>query len=276
MKILRRMLTSILFILVTVWLLLVVLMYAFQDRFIYYPQKLLSSTPADIALPYEDIFLTTADGLKIHGWYIKHPEPLATLLFLHGNAGNISHRLDSLQIFHALGLSVLIIDYRGYGRSQGHPSEQGTYLDAQAAWDFLVSSQHIAAQNIIIFGRSLGAAVAVQLAEQQTAGALIMESAFTSIVEIGKRYYPYLPVQWLTRIRYPSIERVSNINCPLLVIHSPDDELIPFELGEQLFASARHPKSFLKTRGGHNDGFLLTGETYINGLRSFLNEHLSP
>ena len=276
MNILRRMLTSTLFILVTVWLLLVVLMYTLQNRFIYYPQKSLSSTPADIELLYEDIFLTTADGLKIHGWYIKHPEPLATLLFLHGNAGNISHRLDSLQIFHELGLSVLIIDYRGYGRSQGHPSEQGTYLDAQAAWDYLVSRQHTAAQNIIIFGRSLGAAVAVQLAEQQTAGALIIESAFTSMVEMGKRYYPYLPVQWLARIRYSSIERIGNISCPLLVIHSPDDEIIPFELGEQLFASAKHPKSFLKTRGGHNDGFLLTGETYINGLRSFLIEHLLP
>ena len=276
MNILRRMLTSILFILVTVWLLLVVLMYTLQDRFIYYPHKSLSLTPADIELPYEDIFLTTADGLKIHGWYIKHPEPLATLLFLHGNAGNISHRLDSLQIFHQLGLSVLIIDYRGYGRSQGHPSEQGTYLDAQAAWDYLLSRQHTAAQNIIIFGRSLGAAVAVQLAEQQPAGALIIESAFTSMVEMGKRYYPYLPVQWLARIRYPSIERIGNISCPLLVIHSPDDEIIPFELGEQLFASARRPKSFLKISGGHNDGFLLTGETYINGIRSFLNEHLSP
>lgn len=268
------MLSSLLFILVTAWLLLTLLIYAFQPRFVYFPGKSLSRTPADIGLSYRDIFFHSRDGVKLHGWYLKHEQPIATLLFLHGNAGTVSDRLESLRIFHDLGLSVFIIDYRGYGLSEGRPSEQGTYLDAEAAWNNLISEQNHDPEKVIIFGRSLGSAVAVWLAVQHTPAALILESAFTSITDMGQRIYPYLPVKWLARIRYPSIDRIGRIHCPVLVIHSRDDELIPYEFGQRLYAAAGQPKYFLEISGGHNDGFYSSGRQYSNGLSDFLNAGL--
>jgi len=270
------MLTSLLFIFLASWLILSCLLYIFQDRFIYYPQKELSANPADMGMAYEDVEILASDGTRLHGWYIAHEEPLGTLLFMHGNAGNISHRLDSINIFHQLGLSVLIFDYRGFGRSEGSPSEQGTYADARAAWDYLITVKKADAGRIILFGRSLGSAVATWLAHEKSPSLLIIESAFTSIVEMARKYYPYLPVKWLTRTRYPSIEYIQKINCPVLVIHSPEDEIIPFEFGSQLFDAARQPKTFLQIRGSHNDGFLLSGDKYREGVREFITHFFYP
>jgi len=265
--------SSIIFILVTAWLLLTILLYVFQPKFIYFPHRTLSFTPAAIGLSYEDITFTSSDGLTLHGWHIKHDDPVATLLFFHGNAGNISHRLDSLQIFHRLGLSVFIFDYRGYGQSEGQASEKGTYLDAEAAWNYLIKEQGIDSKKIIIFGRSLGAAIAAWLAEKHTPAALMLESAFSSIVDIAKHYYPYLPIKWMLRIHYPTIDRIKNIDCPLLVIHSPNDEIIPYKFGQRIFTAARQPKTFLEIRGGHNDGFLVTGEKYTEGIANFIKKY---
>ena len=258
-----------------VWLLLVLIIYVFQSRLIFYPEKDIMMTPADVNLPFRDVFLQIDAGTRIHGWYIPHEQPRATLLFLHGNAGNISQRLDSVKIFYDMGLSVFIIDYQGYGRSTGSPSETGTYQDARAAWSFLTGKLQLPAPQIIVFGRSLGGAVAVWLAAAYSPGALILESTFTSVADLGKHYYPYLPVQWLTRIRYPTLERISRVVCPLLIIHSRDDEIIPFEHGQKLYAAARAPREFLQISGGHNEGFLLAGSKYIDGLQHFIDAHLT-
>ncbi len=266
---------SALFILISVWILLSILLYLFQPGFIYYPYKKVEVTPAAIQLKYEDVFLTTSDNIKLNGWWIPRLNSRATLLFLHGNAGNISHRLDSIKIFHDLGLSVFIIDYRGYGNSEGKPSEKGTYLDAEAAWQYLVNEKNIASDEIIVFGRSLGGAVASWLATKHTVAGLILESTFTSIEDMGRHYYPYLPVKFLARIKYPTLKRISQVNSPVLVIHSPDDDIVPYQLGKKLFVQANEPKQFLNLTGGHNEGFLSSGNLYIQGLNNFLNSIFS-
>jgi fermentation-respiration switch protein FrsA (DUF1100 family) len=176
-------------------------------------------------------------------------------------------------------LSVFIIDYRGYGKSSGRPSEQGTYLDAEAAWEYLLNEKGLKSDEIIVFGRSLGGAVATWLANRHTPAGLIIESSFTSIADIGKYYYPYLPTSLLARIKYASIERIAHNKSPLLVIHSIDDEIIPYQHGKALFAQAATEspqvnKMFMDIRGGHNEGFLLTGEKYSNGIDHFITDVL--
>jgi len=269
--ILKRMLQSLIFILVTSWILIALLIYFYQPKLIYFPQKEVEVTPEYISLDYEELTLTTSDDMKLNAWWIPHPDARATLLFLHGNAGNISHRLDSINIFYNLGLSVLIIDYRGYGKSTGAPSEQGTYIDAETAWDYLTKERNINPDNIIIFGRSLGGAVAIWLAEKHLSAGLIVESSFTAIADIGKHYYPYLPTSVLARIKYPSKNRISNVKSPVLVIHSLNDEIIPYENGKQLFQAANEAKTFLEINGGHNDGFIISGGIYSNGIDKFIS-----
>lgn len=266
-----RMLQSLIFILLSVWVLLCLLLYLFQPRFVYFPYAALEATPRDVSLRYEDVFITTDDHVRVHGWFLPHESPRATLLFFHGNGGNISHRLDSLLIFHGLGLSVLIIDYRGYGRSEGRPSEAGTYSDALAAWRYLVRDRNTAGEDIVLFGRSLGSAVAVWLASRHTPRALILESGFTSTADMGRHYYPFLPVKWLTRIKYDSLTRIGSVRCPILFVHSPGDDIVPYALGRKLYAAANEPKSFLEITGGHNEGFLVSGKSYVEGLDNFLS-----
>ncbi len=254
---------------------LVTSLFIFQDRLIYFPIRHISATPADIGLTYEPVWLETADGVKLSGWYVPAKEARGVVLFFHGNAGNISHRLDSIGTFHRLGLSVFIIDYRGYGQSEGKTSEQGTYLDAEAAWRYLVEDQQIPADEIILFGRSLGGAVAAWLAQKHTPGLLILESSFTSVPDVAAKHYPFFPVRLLARFKYNTLERLPEINCPVLVVHSPDDEIIPYSHGEQLFAAAQEPKDFLNLSGGHNEGVFIMGKRYEAGLDAFITKHRS-
>ncbi len=274
MPVLKRMLSTIIVIIITVWFALAIVIYIFQARFVYFPDKTLTYSPTDAGMEFEDVFLTTRDNVSIHAWYVPKAGSGKTLLFLHGNAGNISHRLDSLLIFHELGLSVLIIDYRGYGLSDGNPHEAGTYADAEAAWEYLISERNLSAQDIIIFGRSLGGGIASWLAIRNTPAVLILESTFTSITEMGAHIYPYLPVKWLSQIHYPNIERINQVRSPVLLIHSEDDELIPYQHGRRLYQQANSPKSFLQLSGGHNDGFLVSKEAYISGLQAFIQLHI--
>ncbi len=264
------MLQSILFIIISVWVLLALLLYFFQARFIFYPYKQLETTPAAIGLPFEDVTLTTSDDVKLHGWWIPNNDARYTLLFFHGNAGNISHRLSSIRIFHELGLSVFIIDYRGYGSSEGRPAEKGTYLDADAAWQYLTNDKEINPGQIILFGRSLGGAIASRLAAQTKAAALILESSFTSVADMGRHYYPYLPIKLLNHIKYPTIEHIGQINSPKLLIHSKEDDIVPYPLGRNLYDAASQPKTFLDIKGDHNYGFLDSGELYIGGIQQFI------
>ena len=253
------------------WFGLAIVLYAFQSRLIYMPNRSIGATPDEVGLSYQDITLTTSDDVRIHGWYLPRPQARATLLFFHGNAGNISHRLESLQIFHRLALNVLIIDYRGYGRSEGKPDEQGTYRDAEAGWAWLVNQQHIAPAQIVIFGRSLGGGIAAWLAARRHPGAVILESTFTSIPELATTLYPYLP-RWLSRFNYANIEQLPSIDSPIWIGHSRDDELIPYTQGKRLYAVANHPKRFFEMNGPHSHGFLITGNPYQESLGEFLDE----
>lgn len=250
------------------------LAYAFQSHLVYFPTRELIADPSAIGVSYEEVGIETQDGLRLHGWFIPAREARATLLFLHGNAGNISHRLDSLRIFHGLGLEVLIVDYRGYGRSEGRPSEEGTYHDARAAWRYLVDERGVAPERIVLFGRSIGAAIATALAVERRPGALILESGFTSIPDLAGDLYPWLPARWLARLHYDTRARLPEIAAPALIVHSRDDEIIRFAHAEALYAAAREPKALLVLRGTHNTGFLESEQRYVDGLAAFLSEHL--
>ncbi|USF89231.1 MULTISPECIES: alpha/beta hydrolase [sulfur-oxidizing symbionts] len=255
------------------------LVYFMQPGMIFYPNipgRGLVTTPKSIGLDYEDVELITDDGTRIHGWFIPNSkasdtQKQATLLFLHGNAGNISHRLDSIKLFNNLGLDILIIDYRGYGQSTGKPTEAGTYQDAEAAWHYLTATRGIKENKIILFGRSLGGSISAWLASQHTPAALIVESSFSSAHSMGQRIYPFLPVRLLSRFQYNTKEYVKAIHCPVLVAHSRDDDIIPYEEGRDIFNSAHEPRYFLKMRGGHNDGFIISGSSYVDALESFIN-----
>ena len=262
---------TIVVVIASVYVLVCLLAYLFQSRMVFFPDRKLLGNPSAVGLAYEDITFKTSDGVEIHGWYLPADGAKRTLLFCHGNAGNISHRFDSLRIFNRLGLSVLIFDYRGYGRSQGMPpSEEGTYRDADGAYRYLVEQRGVEPSRIIAFGRSLGSAVAVELASRAEVGALIAESSFTSLPDVGQRAYPILPVKLLSRIRYDSKSRVGSIAAPKLFVHSRDDELIPFSLGRRLYEAASEPKQFAEIGGDHNSGFAVSGAQYTNALRSFL------
>ena len=258
-----------LLIAVGAYLLLVGFVFLTQASMLYLPGRQLDATPEDIGLDYEDVSLDTSDGVRIHGWFVPG-DSSRTLLYFHGNAGNISHRLRSIRQFHDLDLSVFIIDYRGYGLSEGSPSEDGLYQDADAAWQYLTEVRGIRAEDIVVFGRSLGGSVASWLAAAQSPGALIVDSSFTSVPEIGQEVYPWLPVRLLSRFQHATKEHVTKATCPVLVVHSRDDEIIPFHHGEALFSAANEPKSFLELRGGHNDAHFTSESDYIDGLRRFL------
>lgn len=268
------MLWSIIGVIITSYVGLTLLLFLFQARFLYFPTAYLVATPADRGLAYETVWLETADGVRISGWFVPAEPARGVVLFFHGNAGNISHRLESIAFFHRLGLSVLIIDYRGYGQSEGRPGEQGTYLDAEAAWRYLVEERRIAPHQIIFFGRSLGGAVAAALAQTHPPPALILESTFTSVPDMAAQLYPFLPARRLARIHYNTLERLPTLNVPVLIVHSPDDEVIPYDHGRRLFAAARAPKEFLELRGGHNEGFIISAERYEAGLNGFITRHL--
>jgi len=257
------------------YVLVLVIVYFKQDRMLYFPEKEIWQTPSDINLEYNEINFKTRDGVNISGWYIPAEHEKGVLLFCHGNAGNISNRLDSIRIFNSLQLSVLIFDYRGYGKSEGRPSERGTYLDAEAAWDYLVTVQRASPKSIILFGRSLGGAVAAEIAKKKDPAALIIESSFTSAPDLGKTLYPWLPVKLISKFKYSTTDKIDSIRCPKLIIHSPEDEIIPFSHGKALYDKAIPPKEFLTIKGGHNEGFLISGKTYCGGIKMFLENYLS-
>ena len=252
------------------------LMFFSQERLLFLPNlpsRSIVVTPHDISLEYQGINLTTEDGIKLDAWYTPSADARGTLLFFHGNAGNISHRLDSIRLFNQLRLNVFIFDYRGYGRSTGSPTEQGVYYDAQAAWRYLTQERGIAAGEIVLFGRSLGGSIAAWLAARTQSGALIIESTFTSVPDLAAKLYPFLPVRLLARLDFNTRSALSSVNIPVLVIHSRDDEIIPYTHGQSNYDAANDPKQFLELRGGHNDGFLISSTTYLQGIETFLERY---
>jgi fermentation-respiration switch protein FrsA (DUF1100 family) len=270
---------SLLAVLATAYGALLLLLYFNQASMLFLPDvptRSIEATPTAIGLEFEPVAIITEDKMRLDAWFLPAPSRRGTVLFFHGNAGNISHRLDTLALFNRLGLDTLIFDYRGYGRSEGKPSEAGTYLDAEAAWRYLTVQREIAPRQIVLFGRSLGGAVASHLAARHTPGALILESSFTSIPDVAAELYPYLPARWLATIRYNVKADLATVSCPVLVVHSRDDEIIPYTHGRRLYEAAPEPKRFLEIRGGHNEGFVVSGQTYSQGLGEFLQEVLPP
>jgi fermentation-respiration switch protein FrsA (DUF1100 family) len=260
------------------------LAFAFQDHLLFQPSSRLLATPDDAGMPYETVHLDTEDGETLHGWWIparnvsretsSDTSGTNTLLFFHGNAGNISGRLESVRQFHRLGLNVLIVDYRGYGQSTGSPTEEGIYRDAEACWRYLVETKRIAPQEVVVFGRSMGGGPATWLAAREKPGAVILESVFTNVPDVGAHHYSFLPVRALATNQFDNESRVAEIDAPKLVIHSRQDQVVPFELGRRVYEAAAEPKQFLEIDGGHNDGFLVSADRYLRTIDDFLSTHL--
>lgn len=255
---------------------LALLLYVTQSSLVFYPEigREIVATPAQLGLPFEDIHLKTSDNIILHGWFVPAAQARGTVLFLHGNAGNISHRLDSIRMFHRLGYSTLIFDFRGYGNSGGKPAEQGTYRDAEAAWRYLAEQKHVPACRIVLFGESMGGAIAAQLAGHKRPAALVIASGFTSVPDLAQQIYPYLPARWLARIRYDTQGYLRTVSAPVLIAHSPQDDIVPYSHGQALFAAANPPKQFLELAGGHNDGFIFMREAWVKVLGDFLDKQL--
>ncbi|OPL10611.1 MAG: hypothetical protein AVO38_04970 [delta proteobacterium ML8_D] len=243
-----------------------------QSRLIYFPTSEIVATPDQIGLSYKSVSFKAPDGMRLSGWFIPAESPRGVLIFCHGNAGNISHRLESIYIFHGLQLSIFIFDYRGYGTSEGMPSEEGSYLDAQGAWNYLIEQEGLDPFDIIIFGRSLGGAVASWLAREHTPKALIVESAFTSASDLAGEIYLCLPAKLLCKYKYDTLAAIREVQCPVLIVHSQEDRIVPFRHAHKLFDAADDPKAFLEISGSHNEGFITSSSIYLNGLKDFLDK----
>lgn len=258
-----------------------VALYFYQTKIVFYPTREFAITPSQLQLPYEDVYINITAKERIHGWYFPTSNPDSVkdgpvVLFCHGNAGNISHRLETAELILHLGASILLFDYRGYGKSDGSPSEENVYADAEACYNWLVEQKGVNPEQIIFFGRSLGGAVAIELARRVKCGGLVVESCFTSAEEMGKRMFPLFPIKYLLRYKFDSIRKIGSLTCPVLVTHSPDDEIIPFEMGRRLFAAANEPKQFVTLRGGHNEWEYFADSTYTKAQRDLIHGRLSP
>lgn len=255
-----------------------VILYLMQPVFLYSPTRGITYTPGDLGLDFESVVFETSDGLRLTGWYIPAENSQRTILFCHGNGGNMMHCLDSINIFSNLGLNCFIFDYRGYGDSEGKPTEEGTYLDAAAAYKWLTEEKKVSPDDIIVFGRSLGGTIAAHLVSKVNVLALIIESSFTSYVDIGRKFYPYMPVRWFASFSYRTIDYIKQVHCPVMIIHSRNDEIVPFEFGLELYEAANEPKELIEIFGSHNDGFLVSSEIYksawVKWLK-FLKEYKS-
>ena len=250
----------------------VVLVWLFQERLVYFPGlgREVTVTPQAYGLAFEEVTIATNDGEKIAAWWVPAENARGAVLMFHGNAGNISHRLDYLGMFHRLRYSTLIVDYRGYGRSTGTPTEEGTYRDAEAAWEYLVRIRGARPADVVILGESLGGAVAAWLAMWTTPRALVLASTFTSVPDLGAQVYPFLPVRLISRFSYDNVAALKAQKAPVLIAHSRDDDIIPYSHGRALFEAAQEPKQFLEMSGGHNDAFLFVRPEWTAQLAAFL------
>ncbi len=244
-----------------------------DKAFIFHPDPQIMATPAMVGLVYEDIYFQTADGLRLNGWFVPGADPDGVMIWFHGNAGNISHRVDNLRRFHEeTGLSIFIFDYREYGRSEGSVSEEGTYRDAEAALGWVFSRTGLASNRILYFGRSLGASVAVELALHAPPRALILETPMTSVRDMARKIFPLLPLGPLIRTEYDSLSKIGKIRVPVFILHGDRDEVVPIELGRRLYEAANSPKEFYVIPGAsHNDTYLVGGGEYWAAWKRFLS-----
>lgn len=244
--------------------------------FVYFPYSDIVATPADVGLQFDDVFITASDGVRLNGWFVPG-ESDVTLVWFHGNGGNISHRVDNIALLNSrVKANVFILDYRGYGLSEGKPSERGTYLDAEAAISYLISRPDVDPDKVVIYGRSLGSAVAVEMASRHQPYGLVLEAPFTSVKAMAKLSHPvlssFLPLGMVVRSRYDSLSKIDRVNSPLMVIHGDDDEIVPFEMGRELFDAGNDPKRFYGVSGGgHNNAYVVGGNEYFDAIKTFVD-----
>lgn len=268
---------------------LTIFIMGFEDKFIYFPAEYpdgfwevdnIPSREAEVVPKIEDCCFTTSDSLRLHGWYctphrrvsgsLERVPSRMVLLWFHGNAGNISYRYDMIRAMMSLAVQIFIIDYRGYGKSEGKPTEQGLYIDARAAWNYLVDERALAPERIIIFGKSLGGVPAIDLASQVEPAGLIVQSSFTSAADMAAAVVPFLP-RILLHTKMNSIEKIGLVHCPKLFIHSRADEVVPYKLGRRLYEAAPGPKEFYEVKGSpHNSTYIVGGKPYFDALRRFI------
>ncbi len=259
-------------------LLYAVFLVACEDRIIYHPHKYPEGiwNPSSFGVQVEDVFFQAKDGIRLHGWYIPSANAKATLLWFHGNAGNLTHRLDNIQRLQPLNLNIFIFVFRGFGNSEGIPSVAGIYLDSQAAYDFLIQEKNVVpAESLFLFGRSLGGICAVQVASNNEAAGLILESVFTSARDMAGKVFPVLPIGWAIRSKLSAIDKVPDLKLPKLFLHGTKDEIVPYKLGRKLYSAASKPKEFYDIEGaGHNDTYEVGGREYFSALNRFITQSL--
>ncbi len=243
-----------------------------ERNFIFFPTSGLAFTPDEWGIEYEDVYFNTSDDVRLNAWLISAGADAPMVLWFHGNAGNIADRIENAKLLHARGLSLFMVDYRGYGKSEGTPSEKGINEDGRAAYDYLLS-RGVAPENLIVFGRSLGSTVAVYLAARNKCAGVILESAFTNMADMAKRHFPVIPGTGGFKLKFPSIDRVGSIDEPILFIHGDQDEIVPYELGRRLFEAATAEKDFYTIEGAHhNDTYFVGGKEYFDRFEKFVRE----
>jgi hypothetical protein len=243
-----------------------------ENSIIYHPVKYPEGLwdTSKMPLPVQDVWFKAEDGVKLHGWYVPSDEAVATLLFFHGNAGNITHRLENIFFLHHLKLNVFIFDYRGFGRSEGAPDEDGIQLDSQAAYDTVLTQPGVSLPSLFIFGRSLGGAFAAYTTSRNPAAGLILESTFTNAVDMADKMVPFIP-GWFISSELNTLGHVANLKMPKLFIHGPMDTLIPYTMGRELYKGAAQPKEFYSiVGGGHNNTWSVGGKEYFDTIQEFI------
>ena len=257
------------------WLIIIPLVFVLwlvwsEPRMLYHPARQIDQMPNQLGFAYEDVTLTASDGVHINGWFLPgNQDPKLTVLFFHGNAGNISHRFEKFGVFRDLGVDTFSIDYRGYGRSEGQPNEEGTYHDARAAYEYLTQQRRVSPRNIVVYGESLGGAIAADLASKVEVGGLVLEEGFTSVADVGQGMFPFVPVRWLVRNKYDTLSKMPRITVPVLILHSRDDEFFNMRHAQRLLVAANEPKQLVELRGRHNDAFLTSAGIYHDALHKF-------
>lgn len=264
-------------VMAVLFVLYAVLLVGCEKRIIFHPSKFPEGywDPGSMGVKVQDIYFQSEDGVKLHGWFVASPNARATLLWFHGNAGNLSHRLDNIQRLLPLNLNIFIFDYRGYGRSEGEPDEKGIYVDSLAAYNKVLDVEGVSVDSLFLFGRSLGGVCAIETALHKPARGLILESVFTSASDMSRKIFPLIPLGWAIRSKLDAIGNIPKLTFPKLILHGNRDEVVPFDLGKKLYDAAADPKTFYTIEGaGHNDTYIMGGRDYFKALDGFITETL--
>lgn len=268
----KKMIRKILISVIRLSILTAILIGVLQEVAVYHPSKEFAHTPADLKLQYEELMIPVGKNVALSTWVINTLGAKSTLLFFHGNAGNNGDRLAKIDMFNRLGLNIVIVDYRGFGNSNGFPTSSGIQKDALKVYDYLIEANIIQAKQTVIYGESIGGVAAVAVAQKRDAGALILDSTFTTSADMARNLMPFIP-PFLIYSSMNSYKRIADVAYPKLFIHSRDDSMIPYRLGVKLYNKAKEPKEFLEIKGDHNDGFFTSEIKYVDGVKKFLEKH---